>query len=84
MRLQGEIGWSHAYGDLIPTAALAFTGETTPFFVSGVALAEDSLVLGGALEYAMGANSKFSVSYAGEIAGDVQQNAVKGALSVLF
>lgn len=41
-------------------------------------------MLGGTLEYAMGPNSKLSVSYAGEIAGDVQQNAVKGVLSLIY
>jgi uncharacterized protein with beta-barrel porin domain len=64
--------------------AVAFAGETTPFVVTGVSLAEDSLLFGGKLELAIGVASRLSVSYAGEVGDGVQQNAIQGGLSVRF
>ncbi len=84
LRLRGQLGWVHAFGDLVPSQAIAFSGETTPFVVTGVSLAEDSLAVGGTIELAMSELSKLSLSYAGEFANSVEANSVQGAFSVRF
>ncbi len=84
LRLHGLVAWSHAFGDLVPVASFTFAGGTSPFTVTGVALAEDSLVLGGALELASRDLSRMSVSYVGEIAERVEAHAFQASLSLRF
>jgi outer membrane autotransporter protein len=78
------VGWQHAFGDTTPTAAMLFAGGTLPFQVAGAPIAEDTLMLGAGLAYALSGAASLSVDYSGQIASGAAQNAVTGRFSMRF
>jgi outer membrane autotransporter protein len=76
--------WQHAFDDVTPGAALAFASTGIGFGIAGVPLAEDSLLLEAGLEFNLGPAATLGVSYSGQLADDVEDNAVKGRLTWLF
>jgi len=51
---------------------------------TGVPLAQDSLLLEAGLDFNISAAATLGVSYSGQFASDVTDNAVKGRLTWLF
>ncbi|MXQ12251.1 autotransporter outer membrane beta-barrel domain-containing protein [Microvirga makkahensis] len=80
---RGMIGWRHAFGDVDPTAQLAF-GAGSPFTVAGAPIAENSLVIETEIGINIGTSMTMGVSYDGQLAEDVQDHAVKGNFTVRF
>jgi outer membrane autotransporter protein len=76
--------WQHAYGDLTPDAALAFASTGAGFVITGVPLAPDSALIDIGLDLNLDSNISLGVSYAGQFASEVQDNAVKGRFTWLF
>jgi outer membrane autotransporter protein len=76
--------WQHAYGNVVPQAALAFQGVGTPFTIAGVPIARDALLTEAGLDLAIGAHATIGVSYTGQYAGNVQDHAAKGRFSWKF
>jgi outer membrane autotransporter protein len=76
--------WQHAFDDLAPPAGLAFQSTGIGFTVTGVPLAEDSLLLEGGLDLNVSDNTTLGVSYTGQLADDVQENAVTGRFKWRF
>jgi outer membrane autotransporter protein len=76
--------WQHAFDDVTPGAALAFTSTGIGFNVTGVPLAEDSALIDAGLDFAVGTNATAGVSYSGQFGDGVQDNAVKGRFTWLF
>ena len=76
--------WQHAFNDVTPGAALAFATTGIGFGVTGVPLAEDSALIEAGLDFALGTNATAGVSYSGQFADGVQDNAVKGRFAWLF
>ena len=76
--------WQHAFDDVTPGAALAFTSTGIGFGVTGVPLAEDSLLIEAGLDLNLSPTATLGVSYSGLLASDLQDNAVKGRLTWLF
>ena len=76
--------WQHAFDDVTPSAALAFATTGAGFVVEGVPLAKDSALLDAGLDFALGANTTAGVSYSGQYAENVIDNAVKGRFTWLF
>ena len=76
--------WQHAFDEVTPEAALAFASTGIGFGIAGVPLAEDSLLLEAGLDFALSPNATLGVSYSGQIADEVTDNAVKGRLTWLF
>jgi outer membrane autotransporter protein len=71
--------WQHGFGDLTPTAALAFAQTTNAeFTVAGVPLAEDSAVIDAGLDVAISPQARLGVSYFGQLSGESSTNAVRG------
>ena len=79
-----SLAWQHAFDDVTPDAALAFASTGIGFTVTGVPLAEDSLLIEAGLDLNLGPNATLGVSYSGQLASDLQDNAVKGRLTWLF
>lgn len=77
-------GWRHAFGDVTPTAALAFINTGTPFGIEGVAIAEDSLVASLGLDFTFANGVTFAIAYDGMTGDGASYNAGKAALSVKF
>jgi len=76
--------WQHAFDDVTPGAGLAFATTGIGFTVYGVPLAQDSALIDTGLDFALGPRTTAGVSYSGQIAHNVHDNAVKGRLTWLF
>jgi len=81
---RATVAWQHAYGNLVPQAALAFQAGGGPFTISGVPIARDSLLTEAGLDLAIGAHATLGVSYTGQYARNVQDHAAKGKFSWRF
>ena len=82
--LGGTIGWQHVFSDPTPSAELAFAAGGSPFDVLGAPIAEDALLLGVGLDAELSEAARFGLSYLGRMAGDAENHAVNGTLSVRF
>jgi outer membrane autotransporter protein len=76
--------WQHAFGDLTPDAALAFLSTGTGFVVAGVPLAQNSALIDAGFDLNVGPSITPGVSYAGQLANELQDNAVNGRFTWLF
>jgi outer membrane autotransporter protein len=70
--------WQHAFGDVTPTAALAFQSTGASFSVSGVPIAADTAVIEAGLDWRITAQMKFGIGYQGELAKTANTNMAKG------
>lgn len=82
--LSAGLGWQHAFGDIIPLQTLAFASGGAGFTVSGVPLARDAALVELGLATAMTETVEIGVSYRGQLASDVTDNAVKATLRWAF
>ncbi len=78
------LGWQHAFGDTTPTATMLFQSGATPFAISGVPIAQNTLLLGAGLAYALSDLATLQVNYTGQLAGDASQNAFTAQFSLKF
>lgn len=83
LTLRGGLAWRHAFGDVTPTAKLAFAGSN-PFSVAGVPIAKNAAVVEAGLDLALGANATLGASYTGQLAESAQDHAFKANLAVRF
>jgi outer membrane autotransporter protein len=73
-----SVAWQHAFGDVTPTAALAFQSTLAAFDVQGVPIASDAALVDAGLDFKVSPAIALGVAYAGQLSGDVQDHAVKG------
>jgi outer membrane autotransporter protein len=81
---RASLAWQHAFGDVDPSATLAFASGGMPFTVSGVPIAEDTALVGASLDYGFTEKLSANVAYSGQFGGGQYDNAVKGTLNVKF
>ncbi|GAB5468897.1 MAG: autotransporter domain-containing protein [Rhodospirillales bacterium] len=81
---EGSLAWQRSFGDVTPSADLAFAAGGAGFSVSGAPLARDSALVGATLGYLAADNVTVGLSYAGQLAGSARDNAVTGRVSVAF
>ena len=74
----------HAFNDVTPAAALTFASTGTGFVVTGVPLAENSLLVKAGLDLNLSPTAVLGVSYSGQLASELTDNAVKGRFTWLF
>ncbi|MEM8644451.1 MAG: autotransporter domain-containing protein, partial [Pseudomonadota bacterium] len=79
-----EAAWLHAFDDVTPGVDLAFASTGIGFNVDGVPLAKDSALLDLGADFAISDRLTAGVSYQGQYADSVSDNAVKGRLTWLF
>jgi outer membrane autotransporter protein len=84
IELGGTIGWQHVFSDPTPSAEFAFAAGGSRFDVFGAPIAGDALLLGVGLDADLSAAARFGLSYLGRVAGDAENHAVNGTLSVRF
>jgi outer membrane autotransporter protein len=75
---RATVAWQHAFGDITPVAALAFQSTGVPFTVAGVPLARDAAVVDAGLDVKVTPRATLGIFYAGQLADNVQDHAVKG------
>ncbi|CAN7170255.1 autotransporter domain-containing protein [Bosea sp. LjRoot237] len=83
LTLRGGLAWRHAFGDVTPTAALAFAGASS-FTVAGLPIARDAAVVEAGLDLAISKSAALGLAYTGQLAKDAQDHAFKANLAVRF
>jgi outer membrane autotransporter protein len=83
LTLRGGLAWRHAFGEVNPTATLAFAGASA-FTVAGAPIARDAAIVEAGLDLAIGKSATLGLSYTGQLAQDTQDHAFKGVLAVRF
>lgn len=81
----GSIAWLHAFGDVNPGQGLAFAAYGQSFLTYGVPLAENSALINAGLDVRVsGGAALLGLSYTGQFAGNVNDNAVTGRIDWRF
>jgi outer membrane autotransporter protein len=78
------VAWQHAFGDVNPTAALAFQSTGAAFTGAGVPVARDAAQVEAGLDLRVTSHAKFGVGYLGQLASSAQTHAVKGGFTWNF
>ncbi|AWN50179.1 autotransporter outer membrane beta-barrel domain-containing protein [Methylobacterium terrae] len=81
--LHGLVGYRRAFGDVIPTALLAF-GTGPSFVTAGIPITRDALVASAGLDLRVSAAATLGVSYTGQVGSRAQDHAVKGSFTYRF
>lgn len=81
--LSGTLGWQHAFGDITPLAAMAFSGSDS-FSVAGTPIARNTAVVEAGLSLKLAPHAEFGIGYAGQFGDGVTQNGVRAGLKVRF
>ena len=82
LSLRGMVGWRHAFGDVHPSALLAFSGGASAFHVAGIPIDRDALMAEAGLDWQIDESMTLGVSYTGQI-GE-QAHEVKGTFNWRF
>jgi outer membrane autotransporter protein len=72
------VSWQHAFGDVTPTAALAFQSTGAAFSVAGVPIAVDSALVEGGIDWRLTSQIKLGIGYQGELAKHAETQMAKG------
>ena len=81
--VRGMVGWRHAYGDVTPSSNLAFNSGAS-FDSVGAPIAQNALTVEAGLDFNLAKNATIGASYAGQIAGETQDHALKVNFNVSF
>ena len=84
MTPHASVAWQHAFGDMSPGAALAFNSNGIGFGITGVPIAQDTALIEAGLDVQVAPQAVVSVSYQGQLAGDVQDNGIRGNVDWRF
>lgn len=79
-----DLGWRHAYGDVIPTSAASFAAGSTPFTAAGNAIGRDTALIETGLDVQFNQNTTLGLAYQGQFGSGVTQNGVNANLRVAF
>ncbi|MFI5014684.1 MAG: autotransporter domain-containing protein [Hyphomicrobiales bacterium] len=78
------LGWRHGFGDVVPTALMAFQGGAQSFSVTGAPIDRDALVAEAGLDYAVSTMVTVGVAYSGQYGQRATDSAFKGHADVRF
>jgi outer membrane autotransporter protein len=78
---RGTLQWQHAFGDVVPTSALAFQGTGAAFSVAGIPIARDTALVEAGFDWRFAPQAKLGAFYQGELAAHAQTHAVKGGFT---
>jgi uncharacterized protein with beta-barrel porin domain len=76
-----SIQWQHAFGNVLPAAALAFAGTGAQFTVTGVPIARDAALIEAGLDWRFNPRTKVGIAYQGDLGRHAQVNAPKGSFT---
>ncbi|OYR20775.1 autotransporter domain-containing protein [Brucella thiophenivorans] len=82
-KLNGTVGWQHAYGDTIPTTAAAFD-DGMVFEVAGAPISKDTAIIKAGFDINLGNQTTLGLEYSGQYGSNFNQNSGKAKLSVKF
>jgi uncharacterized protein with beta-barrel porin domain len=78
LTLRGMVGWRHAFGDVDPSALLAFSDGASAFTVSGTPIDRNALVAEANLDWQATRDISLGIAYVGQIGDRAQDHALKG------
>ncbi|HEX7921922.1 MAG TPA: autotransporter-associated beta strand repeat-containing protein [Bradyrhizobium sp.] len=81
---RASVAWQYAFGDVTPTAALAFQNLGTGFTVAGVPLARNAALVEGGLDLRVTPQASVGIAYVGQLADRVQDHSIKASFSWKF
>jgi subtilase-type serine protease len=82
---RASVAWQHAFSGVSASDVLAFqSAPATLFTISGVPIARDAALIEAGLDLALSARATIGVSYTGQFAGNVTDNAAKGKFTWKF
>ncbi|HMK78446.1 MAG TPA: autotransporter domain-containing protein, partial [Xanthobacteraceae bacterium] len=82
---RASLAWQHAFGSTTASDGLAFqAAPNAPFTIAGVPIARDAALVEAGLDLALNPHATIGVSYTGQLAGNVTDNAAKGKFSWKF
>ncbi|WP_246102623.1 autotransporter domain-containing protein [Methylobacterium terricola] len=81
--LHGLVGYRRAFGDVIPTALLAF-GTGPSFVTAGIPITRDALIASAGIDLRVSAAATLGVSYTGQMGSRAEDHAVKGTFTYRF
>jgi outer membrane autotransporter protein len=81
---RASLAWQHAFGDVTPTAALAFKTAGIPFTVAGAPIARNSALVDAGFDLNVGWPATFGLTYVGVLANSAHDHSVKGNFSWKF
>ncbi|MGA9004001.1 MAG: autotransporter domain-containing protein, partial [Pseudolabrys sp.] len=81
---RGSLQWQHAFGDVIPAAALAFQGTGAAFSTAGVPIARDTALIESGFDWRFSPQARLGAYYQGELAAHAQAHAFKGTFNGNF
>ncbi|WP_174803446.1 autotransporter outer membrane beta-barrel domain-containing protein [Martelella limonii] len=84
VRANAMIGWQHAFGDVDPSASLAFAKGGAGFSVVGAPIAEDAAVVALGLNFSFTERTALQFGYNGRAGSGATVNAAYAALSLSF
>jgi outer membrane autotransporter protein len=80
-----SFAWQSAFGDVTPTATLGFiSAPGSSFEIAGPPLAENTALVEVGLDIIVSPQTRIGLSYMGQFAGDISQNAAQANFSVRF
>lgn len=82
--LRGLVGYRRAFGDVVPTALLAFGAGGPAFLSAGVPIARDALVAQVGLDLAVAPDASLGMAYTGQTGARAQDQAVTGRFTLRF
>ncbi|MBE7247104.1 MAG: autotransporter domain-containing protein [Actinomycetospora chiangmaiensis] len=80
--LHGLNGYRRAFGDVVPSALLAFRGGGIAFRTAGAPIERDAQVASAGLEAQLSKAVTLGASYAGQIGARAGDHAVRGYLTL--
>src|SRR4029453_10177021 len=78
---RGTLQWQHAFGDVTPSAALAFQSTGATFSIAGVPIARDVALVEAGFDWRFSPWAKLGAFYQGELPAHAQTHAAKGAFT---
>ncbi|UHC15731.1 autotransporter domain-containing protein [Methylobacterium currus] len=81
--LHGLVGYRRAFGDVIPTALLAF-GTGPRFVTAGIPITRDALVASAGIDLRVSSATALGISYTGQVGSRAEDHAVKGSFTYRF
>ncbi len=82
---RGMLGWRHGFGDVTPSATLAFaSAPALSFAIAGAPIARDALAVEAGLEWRVTRQATIGAVYSGSLAAHDEDNAIKAKFDVAF
>ncbi|TXN39698.1 autotransporter outer membrane beta-barrel domain-containing protein [Methylobacterium sp. WL30] len=80
----GLLGYRRAFGDVVPTALLAFGATGPAFLTAGIPIDRDALVAEAGLDLRVSAAATLGIAYTGQVGARAEDHAVKGNFTYRF